>query len=547
VAHGIDANPFSRTTRPAAYVPRPESEQVLERLQARVLAGNAATSRLVGPASMGKSLLLRVLAERTADQLSSVLVPNPCAGPEDLARQVLDAMDDPCEDAPQARLAEVAKQLADSGGLLLLVDNAERLADEARAGLEEWHQRSDGCLRSVCAVLVPITERGGANSDASDEVALLAPLELAESTALLEAAMDRAGLQGAARARFNNAIMMQLQDRARGVPGRLLDEAARLFSELNTAAASPADAPAPTQRALAQLELELAAEASPPIAPRPEPRAAPDPARVDESAAEPRFERINEPRPDPEPERLPKIEPAALLDPAPAPPATRPAPAPRSRAPWIAAAAGFALMIALGLALRPSEQGDDSPLVAATTEENPPPAVAAPVAPEPPLTTEPAPTADPGIGSIEFQERVPAAPEPKVVAALPPPPVPTPEAPESPEPTPAVAEPSSAPAPDREVVDGELQPGEWLAASFRRLGLPGELAAQIAREVGGAYDFRHSQAGDHFRVTRSRSGELLAFDYEIAAGDSLELRLEDGRYRVRRTNALATDRTTPRN
>jgi type II secretory pathway predicted ATPase ExeA len=542
VAHGLDENPFSRTTRPTAYVPRPESEQVLEGLQARVVAGDAALSRIAGPAGMGKSLLLRVLADRTAEQLSSVLVPNPCAGPEDLARQVLDAMHDPSQSAPQLRLVEVAKQLSDSGGLLLLVDNAERLAPEALAALEDWHQRSEGCLRSVCATLVPIAERSTAN--AADEFALLQPLELAESTALVEAAMERAGLHGPTRARFNNATMMQLQDRARGIPGRLLDDAARLLSELELAAENSADAPAPTQRTLAQLEFELAAQPEPPPATRPEPRAAPDPARVGATAAPPSFEGIDEPRPESPPERLPEIEPVALVDAPPPPtPVTRPAPAARSRAPWLAAAAGFALVVAFGLALRPAEHDADAPRVAANAEADPPPPVAAPPAPEPPLAAEPAPLADPGIGSIEFQARVPAAPEPEVVAALPPPLVVTPE---TPKPPPAAAEPAPSPVTDLEVVDGELQPGEWLAASFRRLGLPGDLAAQIAREVGGAYDFRHSQAGDHFRVTRTRSGELVAFDYEIAAGDVLELRVEDGRTRVRRTGALASSRATPR-
>jgi hypothetical protein len=74
-----------------------------------------------------------------------------------------------------------------------------------------------------------------------------------------------------------------------------------------------------------------------------------------------------------------------------------------------------------------------------------------------------------------------------------------------------------------------------LAASFRRLNVPGALATVVAREIGDAYDFRRSQPGDRYRITRTRAGELVAFVYEATGNDRLELSLVDGRYRLERS------------
>jgi hypothetical protein len=138
--------------------------------------------------------------------------------------------------------------------------------------------------------------------------------------------------------------------------------------------------------------------------------------------------------------------------------------------------------------------------------------------------------AEAGIGSIEFLGAIPAAPDSAARVSAP---VRAPD--RTPDRTPAEIEPAADAG--NVVVEGTIESGSWLAASFRRHDIPNGLASLIAREMGDAYDFRHSQPGDHYRVTRNRAGELVAFDYEGAGRDILELRLEDGHYELRRSNS----------
>jgi hypothetical protein len=166
-------------------------------------------------------------------------------------------------------------------------------------------------------------------------------------------------------------------------------------------------------------------------------------------------------------------------------------------------------------------------VVDAAVSETPAVAAAPPAAP----MASPTPVADAGIGSIEFRDTIPAAPDPvpEVVIAPVRPPV------RAPARAPAPAESEVSAATDDVIVEGVIEPGEWLAASFRRRKLPGELAAVIAREIGDAFDFRLSQPGDRYRVTRTHAGEFVAFDYEPAGNDRLELSLVDGRYQLQRS------------
>jgi hypothetical protein len=553
VTDGREAEPFEQTTRPAAYVPRPETEQLLDHLQTWARGGSTASIRLVGAAGMGKSLLLKVLAERTAGQPATVHVPYPNLMPDDFAAWVIEAIGEQRGLDSQEQLVAVVKQRSASGGLLLLIDDAERLPAQTRDALDLWFRRSEGNLRSVRAAV--------GDSAAADDVdrddregegpALRHELDVEQSTALLTAAMDRAGLRGPLRARFNHAVMLKLHDRARGVPARLLTEAARLYQELSTEVAPqmptlPGREPTrtPTQRELAQLELGLAAKPAPPTIHHPQPHAIPH-LRAEQSpqgAWESPSERSThaEPRSPHEPE-------SSLGLPPQPPPPPRSAIATPSRAAlrWIAAAGAGVLLGAVASTLLPTTRDGDATVgdkPAAVSE--PPPVAAAPALLTSPVSTPvvppastpvvppmapPTPVVDAGVGSIEFLGVIPAAPDPAPAEA----------GPEESEP---VRAPARTPAEiealadaGNVVVEGAIESGEWLAASFRRRNIPGELASLIAREVGDAYDFRHSQPGDRYRVTLTRDGELVAFDYGAAENDQLELRLTDGRYRLERS------------
>jgi len=594
-----EAEPFEQTTRPSAYVPRPETEQLLDHLQTWARGGSTASIRLTGAAGMGKSLLLKVLAERTAGQPAAVHIPYPNLMPDDLAAWVIEAIGEQRGLDSQEQLVAVANQRSASGGLLLLIDDAERLPAQTHDALDLWFRRSEGNLRSVRAAV--------GDSAAADDVdregegpALTHELDVEQSTALLTAAMDRAGLHGPLRAHFNHAVMLRLHDRARGVPARLLTEAARLYREWSAGVVPPMPtlpgrepSRAPTQRELAQLELALAATSAPATIHHPQPLAIPEldveqsPQGAWESPGERSEHAIPHLRAEQSPqgawespsERSEHAEPRSAnepesllgLPPQPPPPPSSAVTTP-SRVPlrWIAAAGAGVLLGAVASTLLPTTRDGDATIgdtPAAVSEPPPvaaapalallpspvstpvappestpvPSSVSTPVAPPestpvpPPASTSvvppvapPTPIVDAGVGSIEFLDVIPAAPDPAPEEAGPKEPEPVRAAARIPAEIEALTDAGNV------VVEGVIESGEWLAASFRRRNIPGELAGLIAREIGDAYDFRHSQPGDRYRVTLTRDGELVAFDYGTAENDQLELRLADGRYRLQR-------------
>jgi hypothetical protein len=103
------------------------------------------------------------------------------------------------------------------------------------------------------------------------------------------------------------------------------------------------------------------------------------------------------------------------------------------------------------------------------------------------------------------------------------------------EPAPGAASNAATTEPDLRVREGVLGKGEWLALSLRKHGIPTSVATRIAHEVGSTFDFRYARAGQRYRITQDAAGKLIAFDYEIAPGDDLELRRVGGRYQVTRS------------
>ncbi|MBW2400210.1 MAG: hypothetical protein JRG80_13185, partial [Deltaproteobacteria bacterium] len=72
-----------------------------------------------------------------------------------------------------------------SGGLLLLIDDAERLPTQTRDALDLWFQRSEGSLRSVRATVSDSATAAHANQHERGvaEPALTHELDIEESTA----------------------------------------------------------------------------------------------------------------------------------------------------------------------------------------------------------------------------------------------------------------------------------------------------------------------------------------------------------------------------
>ena len=87
------------------------------------------------------------------------------------------------------------------------------------------------------------------------------------------------------------------------------------------------------------------------------------------------------------------------------------------------------------------------------------------------------------------------------------------------------------------VTKGSLRKGQSLSAALRDQGIASATIQQIAAELKGVFDFRHSRPGDHYRLAQDPEGMLLDFRYSTAPERSFHLLWEGARYRVREHHA----------
>ena len=226
-----DTDPFALTTSPVAYLPRPDTERALSELEEWVLSGATSCIWITSPPGMGRTLLLRVLADRLFGRRLCVYVPNPGLHPKELAAWVLDTLGELPGDAPQDRIVELAEQYAEQGGLVLLIDDAMWMPPAARNALDDWHGGSMGALRSVLAAADGPSAHAATGSRGDPRLTFDKPLSFEESRALLAAAMQRSQLAAQARVLFDPATLEKLHACARGVPMRLLIEASRVLED----------------------------------------------------------------------------------------------------------------------------------------------------------------------------------------------------------------------------------------------------------------------------------------------------------------------------
>ena len=154
--HGLSApmiDPFGRTADPARYVPRDASERALEALE-RGIERSPHAVLLEGPAGMGKTLLLRILAEQLGARWRPTYLPYPRLDVASLCRWVLDDIGLESGADPIATFMALAEELAREGqaGLALLIDDAQHLPDETLAWLVTQLDRQSGAL-AIAATL----------------------------------------------------------------------------------------------------------------------------------------------------------------------------------------------------------------------------------------------------------------------------------------------------------------------------------------------------------------------------------------------------------
>jgi hypothetical protein len=238
---------FGLTADPSAYVPRLALETALTALQ-EALAAPPACAALVGEPGLGKTLLLRVLAERVEGAYESLYVPFPRLAPSELWAWIAAVLGVPGSGDDRTAVIAHAQRSRDDGlGLLLLVDDAGALPPETRSELIHT------CRAPGLALVMAFSTDDGALVSALPadvrRVELGAPMTLQELRAYVRTRLRRVDPGGVIGARLGSARLEELHEASGGVPARLhvLLDAWLRGRRVEPEAAAPAPAAEPAR------------------------------------------------------------------------------------------------------------------------------------------------------------------------------------------------------------------------------------------------------------------------------------------------------------
>lgn len=223
-------NLFVATSDPRRYLPRSATEVALVRLERRARAEGMPATLLTGPSGMGKSLLLRVFAQRMRRMLRTVAISGLDCDAPTFCTLVLDVLrQDAGGDPERALLFCAADWEARGSALLLAIDDVERLPLATAGRLGALAETCSG-LRIVAATSEPrldLVRALGANH----AVELSTPMDLEETQAFVRAALADGWATPEVRALFDGVTVAKIHRDAGGIPG-----------EVNRLAAERADA-----------------------------------------------------------------------------------------------------------------------------------------------------------------------------------------------------------------------------------------------------------------------------------------------------------------
>jgi type II secretory pathway predicted ATPase ExeA len=213
-------NLFVATTDPRRYLPRASTEAALLWLERRVYGECARATLVSGASGMGKSLLLRVFAQRMRDRFRTVAIPGLDTDAATLATMVLDLLKvDPGNDPEQMLLFHAAQLESRGSALLILIDEAQRLPLETAGRLGALAETSGG-LRIVAATTDargPLARALGADAT----VTLRTPMELKETMAFVQAALASSWATPEVRSLFDRTTIARIHHESKGVPGEV--------------------------------------------------------------------------------------------------------------------------------------------------------------------------------------------------------------------------------------------------------------------------------------------------------------------------------------
>jgi type II secretory pathway predicted ATPase ExeA len=211
-------------------VPRAATERALSELARAALDGPAPVA-LTGPLGLGKTLLLRVLAQRLAPRARIIYLPYPALPPEGLCAWALRELGLAESANPEGALIACAREQAAAGRkLVLLLDEGAGLPVASARGLVDLCAESGGALALVVAATDGVASGSvlAALGTGTREVRLRTPMSAAETAAYVSRRLAHAHADTAVRARFGARELVRLHAAAGGVPRRVHALATRL-------------------------------------------------------------------------------------------------------------------------------------------------------------------------------------------------------------------------------------------------------------------------------------------------------------------------------
>lgn len=215
-------DPFALTADTALYVPRLASERALDALVAALEEGGHAVA-FTGPAGLGKTLLLHVLAERVRDRWGPIFLPYAALSPEDLASWIRTALGEGEIDQVAAlQPGPPGQRERKAHHPLLLVDDAGALPLESARWLGGLAANPDVRV----GVVVAASDRAATGSrmaalGGTVSVRLADPMDEHECAEYLRRRLSLADAPLEVRGRFGDATIRRLHAIAGGNPRRL--------------------------------------------------------------------------------------------------------------------------------------------------------------------------------------------------------------------------------------------------------------------------------------------------------------------------------------
>ncbi len=214
---------FGETADPANYVPRLACERVLAELE-RAIGREPGCAALTAAPGMGKSLLLRVLAERLADHLRCVYLPYAALTLGDLCAWTIGLLGQPVPADPATGLRLLAQRTqAEGSAIALLIDDANSMPI---ATAREFGSFLGDCGGSLRAVLADADDARTSRVIAAlgldvVDCRLSTPMSEVETRGYIAEQLCRSDTPPALRLRLGAAVTERIHSMSRGVPRRV--------------------------------------------------------------------------------------------------------------------------------------------------------------------------------------------------------------------------------------------------------------------------------------------------------------------------------------